>query len=85
MDRDIARVGSAKRDAIHPPESASAPRVELRSLDTLWFQVGGTVCNLACSHCFISCSPTNHTHEFMRLAHVERYLNEAVELGVKEF
>jgi AdoMet-dependent heme synthase len=64
--------------------AAEFPRVELRSLDTLWFQVGGTVCNLACSHCFISCSPTNHTHEMMSLAEVRPYLDEAVELGVKE-
>jgi AdoMet-dependent heme synthase len=63
----------------------TAPRVELRSLDTLWFQVGGTVCNLACTHCFISCSPTNHTHEMMPLAEVERYLAEAVTLGVREY
>jgi uncharacterized Fe-S cluster-containing radical SAM superfamily protein len=61
------------------------PQVELRSLDTLWFQVGGTVCNLACTHCFISCSPTNHTHEMMRLAQVRAYLSEAALLGVKEF
>src|SRR5215471_8281675 len=61
------------------------PRVELRSLDTLWFQVAGTLCNLACTHCFISCSPTNHTHAMMRLDEVRRYLDEAVELGVKEY
>jgi len=61
------------------------PEVALRSLDTLWFQVGGTLCNLACTHCFISCSPTNHTHEMMPLEQVQRYLREAVELGVKEF
>lgn len=65
--------------------AAAAPRVELRALDTLWFQVAGTVCNLACSHCFISCSPTNHTHEFLPLATVRPYLDEAVELGVKEY
>jgi len=72
------------RDAAAAAEEAP-PRVELRSLDTLWFQVGGTVCNLACTHCFISCSPTNHTHEMMRLAQVEAYLREAALLGVKEF
>lgn len=64
---------------------AVAPKAELKSLDTLWFQVAGTVCNLACSHCFISCSPTNHTHEFLSLAEVQSYLDEAVELGVKEY
>ncbi|HVG07040.1 MAG TPA: radical SAM protein [Thermoanaerobaculia bacterium] len=62
-----------------------APRVELKSLDTLWFQVGGTVCNLACTHCFISCSPTNHTHEFMPLGQVQAYLGEASRLGVREY
>lgn len=62
-----------------------APRVELRSLDTLWFQVAGTVCNLACTHCFISCSPTNHTHEFLSLDEVRRHLADAVGLGVKEY
>lgn len=67
------------------PIPAAAPRVELKSLDTLWFQVGGTVCNLACTHCFISCSPTNRTHELMRLEEVERYLDEAVRLGVREY
>jgi MoaA/NifB/PqqE/SkfB family radical SAM enzyme len=63
----------------------NAPRVSLSSLDTLWFQVGGTVCNLACTHCFVSCSPTNRTHEMMSLAEVRRFLDEAVRLGVREY
>jgi MoaA/NifB/PqqE/SkfB family radical SAM enzyme len=63
----------------------NAPEVTLNSLDTLWFQVGGTVCNLACTHCFVSCSPTNHTHEMISLAEVRRYLDEAVRLGVREY
>src|SRR5262249_11668974 len=42
-------------------------------------------CNLACTHCFVSCSPTNHTHELMRLAEVRRYLDEAARLGVREY
>ena len=67
------------------PDGAPAPRVALRALDTLWFQVGGTICNLACTHCFVSCSPTNHTHEFLTLAAIRPYLEEAVALGVKEY
>ncbi|MFQ5348928.1 MAG: radical SAM protein, partial [Thermoanaerobaculia bacterium] len=54
-------------------------------LDTLWFQVGGTVCNLACTHCFVSCSPTNHTHEFLGLEEIRRHLDEAAALGVREY
>lgn len=62
-----------------------APRVQLTSLDTLWFQVGGTLCNLACTHCFVSCSPTNHTHEMMSLAEIVPFLEEGALLGVKEY
>ncbi len=71
--------------AAPPIPAADAPRVALRALDTLWFQVAGTVCNIACTHCFISCSPTNHTHEHMSLALVEGYLEEGARLGVKEY
>lgn len=65
--------------------SSGVPRVELESLETLWFQVAGTVCNLACNHCFVSCSPTNHTHDLMTLDDVLPYLEEAARLGVREY
>jgi MoaA/NifB/PqqE/SkfB family radical SAM enzyme len=65
--------------------AAAAPQAPLLALDTLWFQVGGTLCNLACTHCFVSCSPTNHTHEAMTLAEVEPFLEEGAALGVREF
>lgn len=68
-----------------PAPETAAPRVRLRSLDTLWFQVAGTVCNLACTHCFVSCSPTNKTHDHLSLETVRRHLDEAVTLGVKEY
>jgi molybdenum cofactor biosynthesis enzyme MoaA len=63
----------------------AAPRVGLRSLDTLWFQVGGTVCNLACTHCLVSACPTNHTHEIMTLHEVRSFLEEGARLGVREY
>jgi MoaA/NifB/PqqE/SkfB family radical SAM enzyme len=61
------------------------PSVPLLAMDTLWFQVAGTLCNIACTHCFISCSPANHSHAMMTLDEVEKYLAEAQELGVKEY
>ncbi len=64
---------------------ASIPRVELTALDNLWFQVAGTLCNLTCAHCFISCSPTNHAFELIRLEQVLEVLKESEELGVKEY
>lgn len=66
-------------------QPADAPSVPFIALDTLWFQVAGTVCNIACTHCFISCSPRNHSHEMMRLADVEGRLAEARALGVREY
>src|SRR4249920_3189645 len=63
----------------------AATRVALAHLDELWFQVSGTVCNLTCRHCFISCSPHNHAFEFLDLETVRRYLDESVPLGVKEY
>ena len=61
------------------------PSVDLRALDTLWFQVAGTLCNIECTHCFISSSPRNRSHGMLSLADVERRLAEARELGVREY
>jgi sulfatase maturation enzyme AslB (radical SAM superfamily) len=63
----------------------AAPEVALAHLDHLWFQVAGTLCNLECRHCFISCSPHNHTFGFLDLETVRRALDESVNLGVKEY
>jgi sulfatase maturation enzyme AslB (radical SAM superfamily) len=64
---------------------AEAPSIEPRSLDELWFQVAGTLCNLACGHCFISCHPGNDSFGFLRLETVLEFLEESRGLGVKEY
>ncbi|MFW6201432.1 MAG: radical SAM protein [Gemmatimonadota bacterium] len=76
-DPASARAGADTRD--------DAPEVPLDALDQLWFQVSGTVCNLRCSHCFISCAPDNHSFWFMSRAQVAGALEESVDLGVKEY
>lgn len=63
----------------------SVPEIEIRSLDELWFQVAGTVCNLTCHHCFISCSPHNHSFEFLTFEQVETALLQSVSFGVREY
>ena len=63
----------------------TAPSVPLTALDQLWFQVSGTVCNLRCSHCFISCSPDNHSFWFMTRAEVRSALEESAAFDVKEY
>ncbi len=67
------------------PTIAPSPSVPLTSLDQLWFQVAGTVCNLRCSHCFISCSPDNHSFWFMTREQVRVALEESAGMGVKEY
>lgn len=68
-----------------PDLASSAPAVELEHLDTLWFQVTGTVCNLRCTHCFISCAPDNTSFEFLSLEEVLGWLERSVSWGVKEY
>ncbi|MFT6142208.1 MAG: MoaA/NifB/PqqE/SkfB family radical SAM enzyme [Myxococcota bacterium] len=52
-------------------------------LDTLWLQVTGTVCNIACLHCFITCGPKNHTHTMMSLSSVQDALDTGVAEGMR--
>ncbi len=67
------------------PFGDTSPRVALTDLDELWFQVSGTLCNLECTHCFISCSPKNDAFGYLSLETVERRLEESRSLGVKEY
>lgn len=62
----------------------NAPVLPLSSLDTLWLQVTGTLCNLACRHCFITCGPKNESHPFMSMDQVTDSLAAAKRVGVKE-
>ncbi len=68
-----------------PIVDPNAPRIAPSHLDHLWFQVGGTLCNLTCRHCFISCSPHNRTFGFLDIGTVRRHLDDSVLLGVKEY
>lgn len=68
-----------------PILDSPAPSVALAHLDDLWFQVGGTLCNLECRHCFISCSPHNRSFGFLSLQQVRKHLEESTKLGVKEY
>lgn len=68
-----------------PIAGHDAPEVALSHLDQLWFQVTGTLCNLTCHHCFISCSPHNRSFGFLSFDEVKRRLDESKPLGVKEY
>jgi len=64
---------------------SSFPLAPLWYLETLWFQVSGTLCNLECNHCLVSANPRNKTHAMMTLEEVSSILREANELGVREY
>lgn len=60
------------------------PHQPFRHLDTLWVQVAGTLCNLSCTHCFVSCGPHEERHALMSRAEVAARVAEALALGVRE-
>ena len=68
----------------HPAPDA-APVLEPGHLDALWLQVTGTLCNLRCGHCFISCAPDNRAFGLLSLEEVARRLEEGARLGVREY
>lgn len=71
----------------HALERAEAgpPVLELSHLDTLWLQVTGTLCNLACLHCFISCGPKNDSHDYMTLGQVDDAIQTGAKNGVQAY
>jgi len=60
-----------------------APEVRFRWLDALWIQVTGTLCNIACRHCFISCGPRAEQVPMMSAEEVERALDEGRDFGMR--
>src|SRR5690242_11370563 len=65
-----------------PLVTASGERraqVALKSLETLWFNTG-TLCNLACRHCYIESSPKNDRLAYLSAAEIACYLDEIADL-----
>ncbi len=64
---------------------ASAPlTLPFVGLDTLWLQVTGTVCNIACKHCLVSAGPKVFTHRLMSPGQVDAALSAAAPHGLRE-
>jgi len=70
---------------LYTASGCSRASVKLKQLKTLWFNTG-TLCNLACSHCYIESSPSNDRLEFIRLSQVQQFLDEIQrhDLGTEE-
>ena len=51
-------------------------------MDDLWFMTGSR-CNLSCSHCYVSSSPTNDTLEQLSFQEVKTLVEEGLNHGLK--
>jgi molybdenum cofactor biosynthesis enzyme MoaA len=58
--------------------------VQPHALDELWFHTG-TACNLACPFCLEGSKPGDERLQMLRLGDVIPFIEEALELGVKQF
>lgn len=74
----------ASRDALAPEKfrdpdvtarGERRAKVGLKALETLWFNTG-TLCNLACSGCYIESSPRNDRLAYITRSEVRAYLDE---------
>ena len=63
------------RDPFVTARGETRATVALKALDTLWFNTG-TLCNLACTGCYIESSPRNDRLEYLTRAEVRQYLDE---------
>lgn len=63
------------RDPRHTAQGKMRASVELRALETLWVNTG-TLCNLACTNCYIESSPFNDRLIWFRLDDLNDYLDE---------
>ena len=71
------------RDPLWTAKGEPRATVTLGALKTLWFN-SGTLCNLACTSCYIESSPTNDALSYLTLAEVDRFLDELgapIEIG----
>jgi hypothetical protein len=67
------------RDPLTTASGERRAQIGLKSLDTLWFNTG-TLCNLACRHCYIESSPRNDRLAYLSAAEVGAYLDDMARL-----
>ena len=54
---------------------ARRARVDLTTLQTLWFNTG-TLCNLACDNCYIHSSPTNDSLVYLSVSEIRDFIDQ---------
>jgi len=66
------------------PEILAAPTAPFRGLTTLWVQITGTWCNLACTHCINASGPADPWLRPLDSDAVRAAIRDAERLGVKD-
>jgi uncharacterized Fe-S cluster-containing radical SAM superfamily protein len=82
LNEDGSFEGQPSKKFADPLWTAKGERravVPLRKLQTLWFNTG-TLCNIACEHCYIESSPRNDRLDYLTLSDAVRYLYEIAQL-----
>lgn len=76
IGRSSASLAPGKfEDPVHTARGERRATVELRALETLWFNTG-TLCNLTCLNCYIESSPRNDALSYLSADEVDRLLGE---------
>jgi radical SAM family protein/4Fe-4S single cluster protein len=82
--KDLANLGKFQDPEITAKGERRA-KVSLKNPETLWFNTG-TLCNIACTNCYIESSPTNDMLVYLSANEVSDYLDqlEARDWNVRE-
>jgi uncharacterized Fe-S cluster-containing radical SAM superfamily protein len=82
MDAKVGDASGARKfdDPFITAKGERRAVVQLRRLETLWFNTG-TLCNIECANCYIESSPTNDRLAYLTAAEVTAVLDEAERIG----
>jgi MoaA/NifB/PqqE/SkfB family radical SAM enzyme len=56
----------------------------MKNLKNLWFLVTGFNCNLKCKHCYLGCSPSNKSRNFLNLDKIRKTIDAVKQEGFEE-
>lgn len=78
-DGAIYRLREPFADPVWTARGEKRAAVALKRLETLWFNTG-SLCNIACEHCYIESSPRNDELAYLTLADAVPFLDEIEDL-----
>jgi len=75
---------SARDDWFETPDGLPRGYIQTETLTELWFNTG-TICNLACPFCLEGSGPGDNRLGAITLAEAKPFIEDAVQLGVRQF